>query len=607
MPAEFKLDESQEAVTFAPLDSRQFVLAAAGQGKTEVLLSRIQYLIDEGLNPADEILVLSFSRAAVEAVRKRARKFEIESVPIRTFDSLAAQILLDNDDGDGEALTGSFEGRIRRATQLISGDLPDRLASVRHLLIDEAQDLVGDRAEMVKAIISEAPEDLGFTVLGDPLQGIYDFQLQDSVSQFSSQEFISDLQERYGAIQRQLKGNYRALSDQALELIEIGKTIRTMDLLDDAEVAAAHQMLDDFRTNGGTTPSLLDESGALDPAEGETTALLCSTNYEVLLASELLWEHDRPHVVRRRAQDMSVAPWVFAVFKDLEGRSYPEDVILARMESEGLDSPQERWLDLKTAEGDYRSFRSLDVARLGQRLRNRSVPLALTVSDASPVTVSTVHRAKGLEFNNVLYVPPITGWPSAERTAATLRDKYVAVSRARELVVTTHIPKDRVKPSKSVGSVTRWTEIGFGRFKKTYTIRMEFLNGDIDDVLPAETSGCSPQDVQDRLLAGDIVGQSVQGTLEDSSDVYEMPRYVLRLASGEVIGRTSNGFGYALKGAFQTYGRPWNWPEAFTGARLVSVECATGNPLDTQYAGIGYSGMWLVPRAAGLIRLQWKK
>jgi DNA helicase-2/ATP-dependent DNA helicase PcrA len=175
------------------------------------------------------------------------------------------------------------------------------------------------------------------------------------------------------------------------------------------------------------------------------------------------------------------------------------------------------------------------------------------------------------------------------------------------LVVTTHIPNDRIKPSKSVGSVTRWTEIGFGRFKKTYTTRMEFLNGDIDDVLPAETSACSPQDVQARLLAGDIVGQSVQGTLEDSSDVYETPRYALSLASGEVIGRTSNGFAYALKGAFQTHGRPWNWPEAFTGARVVSVECATGNPLDTQYAGIGHSGMWLVPRAAGLIRLQWKK
>jgi DNA helicase-2/ATP-dependent DNA helicase PcrA len=604
---EFKLDDSQEAVTYAPVDSRQFVLAAAGQGKTEVLLSRIQYLLDEGLNPADEILVLSFSRAAVEAVRRRARRFEIESVPIRTFDSLAAQILLDNDEGDGKTLTGSFESRIRIATQFISGELPDRLAPVRHLLIDEAQDLVGDRAEMVKAILAESPEELGFTVLGDPLQGIYDFQLQDSVSQLTSQEFISDLQERYGAIQRQLEGNYRALSDQALELIEIGKAIRSMDLLDETEVAAAHQMLDDFRTSGGTTPSLLDESGTLAPAEGESTALLCSTNYEVLLASELLWEHDRTHVVRRRAQDMSVAPWVFSLFKDLEGRSYPQDEILARMESEGLDSPQERWLDLKTAEGDYRAFRSLDVARLGNRLRNRSVPLALTVSDANPVTVSTVHRSKGLEFNNVLYVPPIAGWPSAERTAATLRDKYVAVSRARELVVTTHIPKDRVKSAKSVGSVNRWTEIGFGRFKKTYTVRMEFLNGDIDDVLPAETSDYSAQDVQGRLLAGDILGQQVQGFLDDSSEVYEVPRYALTLESGEVIGRTSNGFAFALKSAFQTHGRPWNWPEAFSGARIVSIECATGNPLDTQDAGIGNSGMWLVPRAAGLIKLQWKK
>lgn len=132
MLADIRLDSSQEAVASAPAEERQFVQAAAGQGKTEVLVSRILYLMEEGLYPADEILVLSFSRAAVEAVRKRARNADLESVQIRTFDSFAAQILLDESDAD-EALSGSFDSRIRQATELLKGEnVPDRALPLTH-------------------------------------------------------------------------------------------------------------------------------------------------------------------------------------------------------------------------------------------------------------------------------------------------------------------------------------------------------------------------------------------------------------------------------------------------------------------------------------------
>ena len=226
MLVDVQLDASQREVAEAESDARMFVTAAAGQGKTEVLLARVQTLVEDGLNPADEILVLSFSRAAVEAVRKRARVHDLDGLQIRTFDSFAAQILIDMDE---EALGGSFDARIRKATEHIAGEeTPDRITYLKHIMVDEAQDLVGDRAELVKSLFSAIGDELGVTVLGDPLQGIYDFQLDESESKLSSNEFIQWLIDDFGAQHETLEHHYRAETDRTRELISVGDEIRTL-------------------------------------------------------------------------------------------------------------------------------------------------------------------------------------------------------------------------------------------------------------------------------------------------------------------------------------------------------------------------------------------
>ena len=412
MLAEVELDESQRAVAEADPEARMFVTAAAGQGKTEVLLARVKALVECGLNPADDILVLSFSRAAVEAVRKRAREHDLDGLQIRTFDSFAAQILLDMDE---ETRGSSFDARIRKATKYIAGDeVPDRLTYLKHVLVDEAQDLVGDRAELVLALFSALGDDLGFTVLGDPLQGIYDFQLEESESDLTSAGLVEMLVEEFGAEQQTLAKHYRAVTDRTKELISIGAEIRSLGTLENSVCEAAHSLLDDFRRKVSST-SVLNESGALRPNDGDTTALLCSTNYEVLIASELLWENGYPHLIRRKAQDMSVAPWVHKVFKELEDRTYDADEIRARLHQLFDGAAADHWLALKTAEGNFSAYNSLNVPLLSQRLRSRSIPLTLTVADAAPLIVSTVHRAKGLEFTNVLYLQPELGPPPQNR------------------------------------------------------------------------------------------------------------------------------------------------------------------------------------------------
>ena len=596
MLADIELDKSQLAVVEAAPEARMFVTAAAGQGKTEVLLARVKTLVECGLNPADDILVLSFSRAAVEAVRKRARDRDLDGLQIRTFDSFAAQILLDMDE---ETRDNSFDAWIRKATKYISGDeVPDRLTYLKHVLVDEAQDLVGDRAELVVALFSVLGDDFGFTVLGDPLQGIYDFQLEESESKLTSVELVETLVKQFGAERQTLAKHYRAVTDRTRELISVGDEIRGLGALDNPACEAAHSLLDNFRREVSST-SVLNESGALSPSDGDTTALLCSTNYEVLIASELLWENGYPHLIRRKAQDMSVAPWVHQIFKDLEDRTYDADEIKSRLHQLFGDAAADRWLALKTAEGNFSAYDSLNVPQLSQRLRSRSIPLNLTVADAAQLVVSTVHRAKGLEFTNVLYLQPEFGSPAAEQNAATLKQKYVALSRAREEIVSTKLPKNILQRSEK--SDGRWLEKGYGKYGK-YTARMEFLNSDIDDVSPYYPLSGTAAEVQERLNLEELLGSIVSGRITSDPEPGVAPRYELTTDDGRVLGRTSVPFTFALRKHLGFNGnRRHEWPTAFTGARVTSIECATGHPEETKLPGLGSSGMWLVPRLTGLI------
>ncbi|WP_443450038.1 UvrD-helicase domain-containing protein [Glutamicibacter ardleyensis] len=603
MSINLQLDSSQLNVINSDAETRQFVVAAAGQGKTEVLVSRMLNLEKQGLNPADEILVLSFSRAAVEAVRSRANFAGIRNVGILTFDAFAARLIND----EGEDPEPGFDQRIRQATELLHReDIPQIVEPLRHLLVDEAQDLVGDRAEMVTALLAALDSDTGFTILGDPLQGIYDFQLEESEAKTTSIELMNKIVFGFGAEKVALEKHYRAATKAMKELIPLADQIRALET-SERNAAAAHALLDGF-IPGQIGASFLSEAGALEPLDGDTTALLVSTNFEVLLASELLWEKDIEHVVRRRAQDMSLAPWIYHVFGKMPARSYSFDEVFNRLSTVESINPNEAWRHLKRVEGKLSLPGQLDMVRLTRRLGSQSIPIALTVDDSHRLVISTVHHAKGLEFSNVIYLAPEIGSPAAECTWATLRQKYVAVSRAREQVITSSFPRSTTVLNRSLPHSKNAVELRFKGKGKPVPVRMEFGNGDIDDVAPYTNFDFTAARIIAELERPDLIGLSITGVLDsDSGQDGDVARYILLTPEGTPVGRTSVGFAYALKKTFCWPGsKSWIWPPKFEGARVTSLETATGNPEETAAAGLLASGLWLVPRLTGLIRPLWK-
>ena len=91
-----ELSPAQRTIVEAPADQRLLVLAAAGTGKTHVLVERIRRLVTEGdLAPGRELLVLSFTRSAVGELRRRIGSAGGRATLVRpiTFDSFATAVL----------------------------------------------------------------------------------------------------------------------------------------------------------------------------------------------------------------------------------------------------------------------------------------------------------------------------------------------------------------------------------------------------------------------------------------------------------------------------------------------------------------------------------
>ena len=82
----------------------------------------------------------------------------------------------------------NYNTRISLAVELFNKH-QDLLEQYKHIIVDEVQDLVKERARMVLAIIRNIPESSGVTLLGDACQSIYDYQAGND--RMTSKQFYS--------------------------------------------------------------------------------------------------------------------------------------------------------------------------------------------------------------------------------------------------------------------------------------------------------------------------------------------------------------------------------------------------------------------------------
>src|SRR5262249_23685955 len=144
-------------------------------------------LIDDGVEPAN-IWLVSFTRTAVREIRNRIAALvqwedRASAVRITTLDSHAWRLAQGFEGESAKKIFGGYEETIESVIKLLeerSEALEEYLASLEHFIVDEAQDLVGLRANLVYGLIGQLQASCGVTVFADDAQAIYGWSAEDA-------------------------------------------------------------------------------------------------------------------------------------------------------------------------------------------------------------------------------------------------------------------------------------------------------------------------------------------------------------------------------------------------------------------------------------------
>lgn len=410
-PALIEWDESQRAVIDAPPEDRLLVGAGPGTGKTAVACARVSQLIDQGGLEPSRIWLVSFTRTAVREIRDRIAAYLEDAaaayaVKIATLDSHAWTL---HSGFDEEAkILGTYEENIERVRDLVRQDenVAEYLESVEHLVVDEAQDIVGIRADLVVELIRKLSSSCGVTVFTDEAQAIYGFADDHEVRPGEVGQPPLPEKIRRGAAgtfrECELTQVHRTGSPQLLTIFSdtrrkvltaAGETDDKLVEIKDEVISLAH----------GEAPRVDD--AAL--AELEDAFILYRRRCDVLLTTSMLTQNGITHRVRMSGLPVCLAPWIGAALSEYTDADLSRDRFMAlwadRVHGTSLATldADDAWANLVRIAG--RTQTVVEMRLLRQRLGRKQPPAELCHAELGlhgPI-VGTIHASKGREADTV--------------------------------------------------------------------------------------------------------------------------------------------------------------------------------------------------------------
>ncbi|MEU9037781.1 UvrD-helicase domain-containing protein [Streptomyces sp. NPDC048352] len=608
----------QRAVITLPWEARALVTARAGSGKTTTLTYRIEHLTGtEGLE-ASEILALTFSRSAVRALRERVdtRTGSARRVRAQTFDGWALTVLKEEDPTRTDLAETSYDRRIELATQAIERGAVESSehGAPAHIVLDEVQDLVGVRRDMIEALFDRLGDSCGFTVVGDPAQSIYGFQVSDPVERAEETNrffdwlrvsYVDDVQEFV------LDCNFRTRTPEARIALEHGQRLADLPRDIRRSAVAATRIHSELRAELAAAPAFgsLEEAFVRDSLiefDG-TTAVLCRNNAQVLRLSEDLNRHAIPHRIQASSRARPAPAWVVGLLTGTGAASLTEQRFreLPALATAAVE-PDRAWRSLRRAAAGPRN--TLDLSALRSAVADGRLPDELTAPASHPLVISTIHRAKGLEFDRVLITEPEPIGPQGGREddpVSEARLLYVAMTRPRDDVF--RIARPETWPLRRHAATGRWYAGGHQSYVRAGVEAGEL---DVDTEVPGGVREpfADPVGVQrilvDEVRPGDPVTLRRLHSLPSAVD--ETPPFGL-FHRDRPIGEMSRRFRqdlWRLLRRGERY-RVERWPSLIEGMRIELVETVVGSPSTTARHGLGDRGAWLAPRLNGLGRFDW--
>ncbi|MDO9464464.1 MAG: AAA family ATPase [bacterium] len=176
------------------------VLAGPGSGKTRILVHKLASLILMEDVKHEQLLMLTFSRAAATEFKKRLIKLvgsTANFIEIKTFHSYCFDLL--GRVGNAE----KFENAIKETVEkILNGEVEPSRITKTVLVIDEAQDMDQDVFSLVQTLMAQN-EDMRVIVVGDDDQNIFEFR-------GSSAKYMGKFMLENQAANYELLENYRS-------------------------------------------------------------------------------------------------------------------------------------------------------------------------------------------------------------------------------------------------------------------------------------------------------------------------------------------------------------------------------------------------------------
>lgn len=430
-------------------ESRCIVVAAGpGSGKTRVLVHKLASLLLLEDVKHEQLLMLTFSRAAATEFKQRLMQLignAAHFVEIKTFHSYCFDLLgrVGNLDEAGDV--------VKQAAEMIkNGEVEPNRISKTVLVIDEAQDMSKDDYALVTALM-KANEEMRVIAVGDDDQNIYEFRGSNSLylyelTQTEHSRFF-EMTENY----RSFRHIVEAANDFARNIRQRIKSAPIISMSqEDGEVRIVKHpyeiqekrvymyqpILEDvIRLQTSNNQKATDGSS---DKKNETISILTQTNEEAVIMLALLHSHG---IKAKLVQSMDgLRFWNLA-----EVRYFLKKIDQSLKETKSPIIPDDIWETAKHQ--TYQKYasslalqylhRSLQIFEQTNRAKYcsdlKEFVFESSVEDfcditESDIVVSTIHKAKGHEFDHVLMLITHPEHPTDE----ILRRYYVGMTRAKQ-------------------------------------------------------------------------------------------------------------------------------------------------------------------------------
>lgn len=407
-------------------ETKHIVVAAGpGSGKTRVLVHKLASLLLMEDVKHEQLLMITFSRAAASEFKKRLLKLignAANYIEIKTFHSYCFDLL-----GKIGSLEKSDEILKKTIQKIKNHEVEASRITKTVLVIDEAQDMDKDEFGLIRALM-EQNEEMRVIAVGDDDQNIYEFR-------GSSSKYLEQFIRENQAVKHELVENYRSknnLVDFSNQFVkQISHRLKQTPIIavqnDNGQIKIVR-----YQSRNLINPLVKD---ILTTELSGTTCVLTKTNEEALQITGLLLKNGMQAKLIQSNDG-------FSLYNLNEVRCFLNHLDLA---DDIFTISDEVWLTAKReVVNKYRHSTKLHI--LGNIIKEfeasnpkkkyksdlevfiRESKLEDFYNESSEIIfVSTIHKAKGKEFDNVFLMLEDFN-PATDENKRIL---YVAMTRAK--------------------------------------------------------------------------------------------------------------------------------------------------------------------------------